>query len=162
MDTTGKRFEQQFKYDWSQTFKNSFLLRLPDQQSGYFGTSRNLCDFIAFTDGTLFLIECKTIKGNTFPLKNLTQYDKLLAKKDIKGVRAGAIIWFRDHNKVIFVPIKTFEQCYNEGLKSINVKMIGDKNYFIIDIPSKKKRTFLTSDYSVLLNINEDLFNGKQ
>ena len=31
--------------------------------------------------------------------------------------------------------------------------MIGDPNYKIIDIPSIKKRTFLDSDYTVLLNM---------
>lgn len=162
MDNKGKLFEKQFKSDWTRSFPEGFLLRLPDQQSGYFGTSRNLCDFIAFTNSCLFLMECKSIKRNTFPLRNLTQYEKLLAKKDIKGARTGAIIWFIDHDKVVFVPIKTFEQCFKEGLKSINVKMIGDKNYFIIDIPSKKKRTFLESDYSVLLNLDEELFSGNK
>ena len=159
-DNYGKKFEAIFKQDFLR-LADSTIDRLYDPGFGMRGIS-NISDFIGYVYPNIWYLECKTIKGNTFPLKNLTQYDKLLAKKDIKGVRAGAIIWFRDHDKVIFVPIKTFEQCYNEGLKSINVKMIGDKNYFIIDIPSKKKRTFLTRDYSVLLNINEDLFNGKQ
>jgi hypothetical protein len=30
--------------------------------------------------------------------------------------------------------------------------MLGDPNYKILEIPSKKKRTFMDSDYSVLLD----------
>ena len=37
----GKKFEQQFKKDWELSFPNSFIYRLPDQQSGYRGGSRN-------------------------------------------------------------------------------------------------------------------------
>ena len=40
--------------------------------SGYKVISRNPCDWICFTNKTLFLIECKTIKGKLFPFSNLT------------------------------------------------------------------------------------------
>ncbi len=39
--------------------------------------------------------------------------------------------------------------------KSVNVKMLDDKSYNIIEIPSVKKRVFLDSDYSCLLNLKE-------
>lgn len=37
--------------------------------------------------------------------------------------------------------------------KSINVKMVEEKVYDIVVIPSTKKRVFLDSDYSVLMSI---------
>lgn len=73
----GKKFEEQVREDLGKTFPNSFILRLPDQQSGYYGSSKNICDFILYVNGTLFLLECKSHKGNTFPLSNLTQFGKL-------------------------------------------------------------------------------------
>ena len=48
----GKQFEDVFRKDWKQSFPDTFLLRLPDQTSGFYG-SRNLCDFIAYFDGIL-------------------------------------------------------------------------------------------------------------
>ena len=151
----GKKFEKNFEVNWLKSFPNTFLLRLPDQQSGYFGTSRNLCDFIAYNNKTLFLLECKSIKGNTFPLTNLKQYDKLILKKGIKGVICGVILWFRDHDKILFIPIDTFEKLKKDNKKSFNIKMLQDTYYKSIIIPTVKKRTFLTGDYTVLFNEEE-------
>ena len=38
----------------------------------------------------------------------------------------------------------------SDGKKSVNIKMLNDNNYHIIDIPSKKLRTMMESDYSIL------------
>lgn len=146
----GKAFEVKFKSDFSK-IEGSTIDRIYDSVSGY-KNIRNVCDFIAYVYPRIYYMECKSHKGNTFPLTNLKQYPDLLRKKGIKGVVAGAIIWFIERDKVIFVPIETFEQLFAEGKKSVNVKMIGDPNYKILEIPSTKKRTFMDSDYSVLLD----------
>jgi len=85
-------------------------------------------------------------------LSGLKQYEKLLTKKDIKGVIAGAVIWFYEKDKVVFCSIKNIEQLKQNGNKSIHIEK--DKNFFI-EIPSVKKRVFMDSDYSVLFQ-NED------
>lgn len=145
-----KSFEAKLKEDWMK-LPNATIDRLYDPVGGYYGIS-NVSDFISYSFPNIFYLECKTIKGNTFPLSNLKQYDKLLEKKGIKGVKAGAVIWFYEHdNKIVFVPIETFEKLKNDNKKSFNVKMVGEKDYYNIPIPSVKKRTFYDSDYSVLL-----------
>lgn len=145
----GKKFEQQFKKDWLKAFPKSFILRLPDQQSGYFGTSKNLCDFICFTNKTLYLIECKTVKGNTFPISNLTQLD-YLSSMLAEDVIPGVVIWFYEKDKVVFVPINEIIRMRQDKLKSVNIKMVDDTTYNIIDIPSVKLKTFMRSDYTIL------------
>ena len=102
--------------------------------SGYKHMS-NISDLIFYKYPFICYCEIKSHLGNTFPLTNLTQYDKLIYKKGIKGVRAGVILWFRDHDKVLWVPIETFERLKKEGKKSINVKM-DYFEYNIIEIPS--------------------------
>lgn len=149
----GKKFEEQVKTDLQRTFPNSFVLRLPDQQSGYYGSSQNICDFILFTSGKLFLLECKSHKGNTFPLSNLTQFGKLQKYKDVDGLHAGVILWFTEHDTVVYVPIESIIYLTNEAKKSINIKDIDGEKYPIYVLPSEKKRTFLTTDYSKLLEI---------
>ena len=151
----GKKFEQQVKKDLERCFPYSFVLRLPDQQSGYYGTSQNICDFILFTTGRLFLLECKSHKGKSFPISNLTQFGKLQKYKDIKGLGAGVIIWFTDYDKVIYVPIQTFIQCVDEGKKSISIKDAEEHKYVIYELNSEKKRTFLQTDYSILVRTIE-------
>lgn len=152
MASLGKQFEKKFYDDWHRTFKKSFLIRVPDQQSGYRGTSQNICDFIGFTDRTLFLLECKTKKGNTFPFQNLTQYSKLVNYEDYENIKSGVILWFYEHDRVVYVSIKTIHKMIDDGKKSINILKSKDEGYDIIDIPSIKKRTFMDSDYSILID----------
>lgn len=153
-DNKGKQFESIFKHDFAKS-TGGVIDRIYDPGFGMKGI-KNICDFIAYKYPNMFYLECKSIKGNTFPLSNLTQYEKLREKKGIHGIRAGAIIWFRDHDRIVYVPISTFEQCFNEGLKSINIKMVGNTAYKIIEIPSIKKRVYLESDYSVLLQLKDE------
>lgn len=148
----GKQFEQKVVQDLKKCFKetDSILLRLPDQMNGYKTTSQNICDFILYADRTLYLIECKSCKGNTFPLTNLTQYDKLCAKVGIPGVRSGVFLWFIAHQAVAYVPTSTITQMKKDGKKSVNIKMLDTGDYNIKVIPSITKRVFPECDYSVL------------
>ena len=149
----GKKFEQQVKQDLTRCFPDSFILRLPDQQSGYYGTSQNICDFILFAKGSLFLLECKSHKGNTFPLSNLTQFGKLQQYKDVNGVKPGLILWFIDHDVVCWVPIRTIIYYIDAGKKSINIKDLDSDEFPIVKLNSEKKRTYLTTDYNGLFFI---------
>lgn len=144
----GKEFEARFKQQFLASFPNSFILRLPDQVSGYKYTSSNICDFIGYAKGKLYLIECKTHLGASFPLSNLSQYNKLLPYVGIPGVRVGVVLWLIDKDKIFYVPISTIIQMKIKNKKSISYKDI-DK-WRIIEIPSIKKVVFMDSDYSVL------------
>lgn len=153
MDDVGKKFESKLKEDWLK-LSDSTIDRLYDPVGGFHGIS-NVCDFIAYSFPYIFYLECKTIKGNTFPFSNLKQYEKLLAKKNIKGVKAGVVIWFYEKDTIMFVPIEEAEKMITDGEKSVNCKKVVDnmyeKCYSIIQIPGIKKRVFIDSDYSVLL-----------
>lgn len=155
MGDLGKKFELKLKEDWLKC-EGTSIDRLYDTMNGYKSISQ-ISDFIGYHYPNIFYLECKEHKGNTFPLANLTQYDKLLAKwlYHIKGVRIGVIIWFSEHDMVVYVPIKVVKQLHDEGKKSVNIKDIS--NYDIVIIPSKKKRTFLDSDYSVLFNLEDNM-----
>lgn len=152
----GKQFEQKFKSDVLATIPDCSIDRLIDQQSGY-ATISNISDFILYKKPNIFYTECKSHKGNTFPLANLTQYDKLLGKVGIPGVRAGVVLWMIEHDVVLYLPISFITYLKENNYKSFNVKMIADNelnNMFKI-IPSVKKRIFMDSDYSVLLEFPE-------
>ena len=61
---------------------------------------------------------------------------------------------FKDHDKVIYVPIKTVTQMKKDQKKSINIKTDLDK-YRIFEIPGKKKRVFIECDYSILTTLED-------
>lgn len=153
----GKEFEECFRKDFLKSFPNSFLMRLPDQQSQYYGGSSNPCDFIAYTAGELFLIECKSSLGNTFPFTNLRQYDKLKDYRDLPGVHACVVLWMIEHDEVLYIPICAVTACKHDNLKSFNVKTTDRNKYEIKSIPSVKKRIFMSSDYTFLTQLPEDI-----
>ena len=154
----GKAFEAQFKKDFMK-IPLSTIDRIYDSVSGY-KQIKNVCDFVCYRYPNIFYIECKSVsKGNTFALTRLTQYESLIKKKGVPGVRVGAVIWFIEKQKVFFVPISTFEKLLKHGKKSFNIKMEGDEYYLSTLIPSKPKRTFMDSDYTVLLDMEDS--NGQ-
>ena len=150
----GKAFEIKVKEDLLK-IPDIDVERLPDQMTGFKGTSKNVSDFEVYLYPNLYFIECKTTHENTFPLSGLSQYDKLLEKKGKKGVRSGVVLWFIKHDKVVYVPIATFEKLKTDGKKSVNIKMLEAEDYRIIIIPSVKKRVFMDSDYSILKSLQE-------
>lgn len=146
----GKKFEEQFKKDWKDSFPESFLLRLRDNTSGYFGSSRNPSDFIAYCDGLLFLLELKSHDGNTFPLSKLTQYDDLISYEGLPGIEPGLVLWMKERDFVGFFPISTVKSMLDEGLKSINVNKLDGVDF--LALPSTKKRVFMKTDYSNIID----------
>lgn len=155
MINKGKKFESQFKQDWEKSFPKGVIIRLPDQQSGYYGTSANICDFVCFTDGILFLVECKSHAGNTFPFSCLSQLDKLKKYIGIDNVVPCVILWLYDIDKVFFLRADEIVKMIEDGKKSFNGKNI-DENYNFIQIPSSKKRAFMSSDYSIIVKENSN------
>lgn len=148
----GKAWEAKFRTDFMKSFPNGSIDRLYDPVGGYYGIN-NICDFIAYDFPQIYYLELKSHKGNTFPFTCLPQYDKLTSKVGIKGVRAGVVLWFIDHDQVIYAPISTITKMKNDGKKSINVKELDD--YHLIKLPGQKKRVFVECDYRALKDLDE-------
>ena len=147
MAISGKAFEEQFKENWKKSFPEGDITRLYDVTGGYLNVS-NVSDFIGYSYPNMFYIECKVHKGASIPFTNITQYDKLLKKSGIKGVRAGVVLYLYEKFKVLYIPVKTIEQ------KSVGLKAI-EEGYRIIEIPSTKLKVFMDSDYTVLMMLKE-------
>lgn len=146
----GKQFESRFRQNWLETVDDSVCYRLYDVQAGFKGVS-NVGDFLCYKYPNFFIIDCKSKKGGTLPFSDIRQYEKMLEYKGISGVYTGVIIWFYEKDIVCWVPIETLEQIYKEGKKSFNIKMLDDHNYKCYNIPSKKLRTFMNTDYLELV-----------
>ena len=154
----GKKFEEQLKKDWEKTIPESIIIRIPDQISKFKGTSSNICDFIAYKNPILYMIEAKSCKGNTFPFTNLRQYDKLLQYSNIDGVCPGVVIWFIERDHVIFVSAKGLYLMKQDNKKSVNIKMLktGEYSDYIIDLKSTKRIKFMNTDYNELIKISNE------
>ena len=151
----GKQFEKVFESDFKGTV-GKCIDRLIDVQGGYLGI-RNICDYVGYKKPSIFYLECKCHEGNTFPLSNFTQYDKLVVKVGEPGVRAGVVLWMIDHDKVLYLPVSFFTYLKENNYKSFNIKMLRDDNLkqMFVEIPSSKKRVFMESDYSILTTLED-------
>lgn len=149
----GKDFEEQFKRQWKKSFPDGDIVRFHDIQYGYKNIS-GLCDFACYNFPLLFYIDCKAHKGASIPFSAIPQYDKLIEKAGIKGIRAGIVLYLYEKEKIFYVPISTIKQLMDEGKKSVGIKAF-EEGYRIIEIPSKKLRVFMDSDYTVLMNTEE-------
>lgn len=156
-DTTiGKKFESKFEQYWQESVPGAFIYRLYDTVRGQSGVN-NDCDYICYAQGHCFLVECKEHTKNTFPFSAFSQYERLIKYKDLEGVHAGVVLWFRDHDRVVWVPIETFIQLKEEGAASFHVKMIDDPKYECLELPSKKLRAYMQTDYLPLVNYYSNL-----
>lgn len=152
-DYIGKHFEEKFKEDWKKSFPKGSIDRLYDTTNGYKSIS-NVSDYICYNYPNIFYCECKTHKGASLPLENITQYSKLKMKVGIKGVRAGVVLWLYEKDKVFYIPVSTITQLKKDGKKSVGLKAV-EEGYNIIEIPSKKMRVYMNSDYSCLADLKE-------
>ena len=134
------------------------MYRLKDHFDGRKG-SYNISDFIAYQEGHLFILEAKSVHGKTFNIKSFSQYDRLREVK-VKGAHPMVVIWFVDYDKVIAFPITSVEQMEKDGLKSIHIDTY--MNYTHIDVPSVKKRIFMDSDYTCVLEYYKNLDKEKE
>lgn len=147
----GKKFEERFKLDWVNSTGGA-IVRLYDNTSGYLSIS-NVSDYICYKYPNLFFIECKSHKGASIPFTAISQYDKLLSFSNIKGIRSGVVLWLYEKDIVLYIPVKTIKVLKDSGEKSVGIRHL--KDYDIIEIPSKKLRVFMESDYNVLLSLEE-------
>lgn len=150
----GKQWETKLKEDFSK-MSGAYIYRVPDQLGGLKGQT-GICDFIAYKFPKIFFIEAKTILGNTFPLTNFTQFDKLMSIPNNQGVHRGVMLWFQDHQRVLYVPLLTIAKMKQDGKKSVNIRTIDQDGYDYLNIPSVQKRVFLDSDYSVMMELPDN------
>ena len=147
----GKQFEEKFKRDWLLTVPNSLCYRLYDVTNGY-KSIVNACDFICYKQPFIYLIDCKSTQGNILPFNDIRQFEQMCKYYPIEGVKIGVMWWSIKNDKVVWIPISTLIQLKKDDKKSFNIKMLADNTYYALNIPSYKKRVFLDSDYSYLIN----------
>jgi hypothetical protein len=124
----GKQFEEQVREGFAK-IPNTSIDRLIDPQNGFAGV-RNICDFIVYNYPNQYYIECKSCYGNTLSIHsndpkrrygNITnnQWEGLLEKSKIPGVKAGVLVWFIDHDETYWLDIRLLQMMRDDGYKSI-------------------------------------------
>lgn len=74
----------------------------------------------------------------------------------MEGVQPYIIVWFSNFDKVIACHASEAVKMKEDGKKSISLKMLNNDTYHIIELPSEKKRVFMTTDYTYLIKVVKD------
>jgi len=139
----GKAFEADFV---SSIPDSCYHYRLRDTSSSWQGgecsrfTVSNVCDFIVYTKGCLYMLELKSHKGKSLPLSCIrpNQIEGLL-QAHYKAIRAGLVVNFRDIEKTFYISIFDIKAYIdNNNKKSIPLSYLEEKGEVI---ESKKKVT---------------------
>lgn len=145
----GKKAEGKIK-EWLDRPEEGYSFdRLPDQMTGFYGSS-NICDFILFKAPNMYYIESKATYNDNFPFAMLTddQYNGLLNKSKIEGVKGLVIVLFASYQRAFILDIRDIDaQIKSGGPKSINIKKIEKWTIPFIEIQTIASRKALL-DYN--------------
>ena len=165
----GKQFEGVIRECFLQVPTVS-LDRLHDRTDGFKGGS-NICDFIVYKKPYEYYVECKSVHGNTLSIHSIpkpdkngelhgfygnitdTQYEGLLEKSKITGVKAGILCWWVDKDVTKWIPIQAIEYM-RQKYKSIRFDVdvpYGCKDR-MTDLKGRKKRIFFEYNMEAFFN----------
>lgn len=155
----GKKAEAKIKA-WLDRPEDGYSFdRIPDQMTGYFLVSRNICDFHCYKYPYEYWIESKATEDDRFSFSKLTdmQRNGLRAKAEIEGSYGLVIVLFATYKRAFIINIKDIADLVDADTavltkKSINIKKINkwDIPYTEIEtIPSRKQLLDYTGDLQI-------------
>ncbi len=146
----GKQFEKNVRQQF-ESIQNVSVDRINDNV-GYSG-AYNIADLIVYRKPYKYYIECKSIRGTSFPFSSINENAlRDMQYESIKnGVACYFLIWFIDLDLTIAVKAEEiYIQMYGKNKKSIGVKSFQDFEYFVVN--GTKKRTYYNYNLTELLN----------
>ena len=142
-DGLGKKAELRIK-EWLDNPAQGYSFdRIPDQMTGYYAVSRNICDFICYKYPTQFYIESKSTWKDRFDFSMISdfQYQGLLSKSQIEGCRGYVIILFASYKRAFIVDIRDIDYLKTaKNRKSLNIKKLNSWNIPYQEIPTIPSR----------------------
>lgn len=119
--------------------------RIPDQMSGHYMVSRNICDFVCYKYPYIYYIESKMTYKDRFDFSMILdhQHDGLLKKANIPGCRGWVIVLFASYKRAFKLNIKDIAELESQGIKSINITKIDKwkiRYKEIQTIPNNRKK----------------------
>ena len=171
-DTThGKKAEKKIEAWLSRPDLGYSFDRIPDQMTGFYQVSRNICDFICYKFPHMFYLESKCTYHDRLDFSELTktQRDGLRVKAEIPGCYGLVIVTFAEYKRSFIFNIKDIAEFIDPTLplvtmeaavkseadvarlkvKSVNIKKIDkwEIPYWEIEtIPSRKEFLEYTGD----------------
>lgn len=150
----GKKAEEKIKLWLNKPELGYSFDRIPDQMTGFYMVSRNICDFVCYKYPYMYYIESKATYEDRFDFVQLsdTQRMGLRAKSKINGCYGLVIVLFCAYKRAFIINIKDITDDTLEAnltVKSINIKKEQKweiPHWEIETIPSRKEFLDYTGD----------------
>ena len=158
----GKKAEERIKQWLNKPELGYSFDRIPDQMTGFYMVSRNICDFVCYRYPYNHYIESKATVHDRFEFSQLTdtQRNGLRLKSEIKGCFGLVIVLFVEYQRAFIFNIKDIadinpdvdDKADNKTylkVKSVNIKKVDkwEIPYWEIEtIPSRKQFLEYTGD----------------
>ena len=148
-DGLGKKAELKIKQWLDHPELGYSFDRIPDQMSGRYLVSRNICDFICFKSPNLYYIESKATWSDRFDFSRITtfQSEGLTKKSEISFCFGLIIVLFAAYQRAFILKIQDINKQISSRSKSINIKKIDKWSIPYVEIPTLSSRKTLL-DYT--------------
>ena len=152
-DGLGKKAEGLIKTWLDQPDQGYSFDRIPDQMSGYYKVSRNICDFICFKSPNIYYIESKATWKDRFDFSMITetQSEGLHEKNKIEHAYALVMVLFASQQRAFIFNIDDIRYLEKRGIKSLNIKKIDNWPIKYVEVETEK------DNRKTYLNYTEDL-----
>lgn len=136
----GKKAEEKIKLWLNKPELGYSLDRIPDQMTGYYIVSRNICDFTCYKFPYMYYIESKCTVHDRFTFSELTntQRDGLMIKSQITGCYGLVVVLFAEYQRAFIFNIKDIAEflypCWS--LDEMSAYMKSDKSISQLKVKS--------------------------
>lgn len=117
--------------------------RIPDQLSGFYMVSRNICDFVCYKYPYIHYIESKCTYSDRFSFNQLTdvQRNGLLQKSKIPGCHGLVVVLFAAYKRAFVFDIRDIAEFSSETGSTLRIKSVNIKKIDRWTIPYKELQT---------------------
>lgn len=82
-------------------------------------------DFICYRYPNEIYVECKSTHDTSFSYFTQPQYERLIKKSKISGVKAGMLVWFVKKKRIFWMDIDWMQAHYKtRGVKSVSISVL--------------------------------------
>lgn len=145
-DGLGKAAEQKLR-EWLDRPQDGYSFdRFYDQLSGFYQTSRNICDFVCYKYPNQYYIESKATWADRFDFSMIQEHqlNGLAQKSEISGCYGWIIVLFATHKRAFrFNAVDILRLRDENGIKSLNIHKIESWSISykeLCTVPSPRKK----------------------
>jgi penicillin-binding protein-related factor A (putative recombinase) len=163
-DGLGKKAEDKIREWLDHPESGHSFDRFYDQMTGFYLTSRNICDFVYYKYPYQYYLESKSTWSDRFDFSMIsdTQYWGLLDKAEIPGCHGYIIILFATHKRAFILDIRDIKYLKEEkNQKSLNIKKLDKWPIAYQEIPTTLSRKEILNYTGDLSQLSENLQNSR-